>query len=85
MSKLFPKPFKLNRDWMDLAERKKFEQMKETGQISFFRTKPCAWPKCDKDVPKIEEKLYCSAECKTKALGKKTTKEVEAWQQYREE
>jgi len=85
MSKLFPKPFKLSRDWMDTAERKIFEQMKESGQISFFRTKTCAGPKCDHDVPKIEEKSYCSPECREAALEKKVKDEVEAWQQCREE
>jgi len=61
---LFPKPFKLNRDWMDLPERKTFERMKESGQISFFRTQLCAGPKCKNDVPKV--KLYCSIECREK-------------------
>ncbi|KKN27807.1 hypothetical protein LCGC14_0860700 [marine sediment metagenome] len=66
--KLFPDPFRLDRDWMDVAERRTFERMKEAGRISFFRTKPCAGPGCDHDVPKVKEKLYCSAKCRKAVL-----------------
>jgi len=59
---LFPRPFKLSRDWMDAAEQRTFERMLETGQITFFRTQRCGGPECDKDVPKV--KLFCSIECK---------------------
>ncbi len=82
---LFPNPFRLNRDWMVPAERKIFERLKETGQISFFRTKTCAGPKCENDVPRIEEKLYCSPKCREAALEEKAKEEVAAWQQNREE
>lgn len=53
--------WRLQLPYMTGAERATFKNLVSAGLIGFFRKKTCK--NCSKDVPKIEEKLYCSKQC----------------------
>jgi len=55
----------LDKPWMTEGERGTFRAMVDAGQVSFFRTKVCKNPDCNKgnpiEIPDVKE--YCSKAC----------------------
>jgi hypothetical protein len=49
------------------AERGKFKRAREQGKVSFFKLATCA--QCGQEIPKTDNKRYCSHECYIRAGG----------------
>lgn len=53
--------------YLTRAERGKFKRARDQGQLSVFKLATCA--QCGQDIPKVDNKRYCSHECYIRAGG----------------